>query len=158
MAAIPHSRGPSRHRHRIRCTAGFGRGRPTLRPQTRARDGYCGCCGKCRWSLLSHSIRSTSAEDWVRVVSASRCCHSSVSRMPCASNSPPHIADNAKDVLRHCDPRSRLRKVHLPPMKGWKTLLDFQGFLDIRYTVLALGAFVTMLVNFVPYYYISQWI
>jgi hypothetical protein len=41
------------------------------------------------------------------------------------------------------------------PMQGISTLLDFKGFLDARYSVLALGAFITMLGQFVPYYYIS---
>lgn len=42
------------------------------------------------------------------------------------------------------------------PLKGIGTLLDFRGFLDMRYSVLAIGAFVTMLGQFVPYYYISM--
>lgn len=35
-------------------------------------------------------------------------------------------------------------------------LLDFKGFLDRRYTVLAVGAFVAMLGQFIPYYYVGM--
>jgi hypothetical protein len=35
--------------------------------------------------------------------------------------------------------------------------LDFKGFGDRRYAVLAAGAFVAMLGQFVPYYYISTY-
>jgi MCP family monocarboxylic acid transporter-like MFS transporter 10 len=42
------------------------------------------------------------------------------------------------------------------PLRSWKRLIDFEGFLDRRYSVLAVGAFVAMLGQFVPYYYISE--
>ncbi|KAF2684267.1 MFS general substrate transporter [Lentithecium fluviatile CBS 122367] len=42
------------------------------------------------------------------------------------------------------------------PFKSWKRLLDFKGFLDQRYAVLAAGAFLAMLGQFVPYYYITK--
>ncbi|KAF1976428.1 MFS general substrate transporter [Bimuria novae-zelandiae CBS 107.79] len=38
-----------------------------------------------------------------------------------------------------------------------KTLFDIQGFADRRYSVLAIGAFIAMLGQFVPYYYISTY-
>ncbi|KAF2273514.1 MFS general substrate transporter [Westerdykella ornata] len=43
------------------------------------------------------------------------------------------------------------------PLSKLSELLDFRGFLDSRYSVLALGAFVTMLGQFVPYYYITSY-
>jgi MCP family monocarboxylic acid transporter-like MFS transporter 10 len=42
------------------------------------------------------------------------------------------------------------------PLGSWKRLLDFTGFLDRRYAVLAAGAFLAMLGQFIPYYYISK--
>lgn len=42
------------------------------------------------------------------------------------------------------------------PMRKFSALFDFSGFLDARYAVLAVGAFVTMLGQFVPYYYICE--
>jgi hypothetical protein len=36
-----------------------------------------------------------------------------------------------------------------------KRLFDLQGFHDRRYSVLAIGAFIAMLGQFIPYYYIS---
>ena len=42
------------------------------------------------------------------------------------------------------------------PLTSWKRLLDFEGFRDGRYSVLAAGTFVAMLGQFVPYYYISE--
>jgi hypothetical protein len=43
-----------------------------------------------------------------------------------------------------------------PPMRKFSALFDFSGYLDARYAVLAVGAFITMLGQFVPYYYISE--
>lgn len=41
-------------------------------------------------------------------------------------------------------------------MSSLSVLFDLEGFTDRRYAVLAVGAFVTMLGQFVPYYYISN--
>ncbi|KAF2865909.1 major facilitator superfamily domain-containing protein [Massariosphaeria phaeospora] len=43
-----------------------------------------------------------------------------------------------------------------PLTKIW-TLLDFRGFRDRRYSVLTFGAFIAMLGQFVPYYYIGKY-
>ena len=40
-------------------------------------------------------------------------------------------------------------------LSSLSALFDMKGFLDRRYSVLAVGAFVTMLGQFLPYYYIS---
>lgn len=48
-------------------------------------------------------------------------------------------------------------KLDAEPLKSWKRLLDFNGFLDRRYSVLAAGSFAAMLGQFVPYYYISEY-
>lgn len=42
------------------------------------------------------------------------------------------------------------------PSRRLSDILDFRGFLDKRYSVLALGGFISMLGQFVPYYYISE--
>ena len=44
------------------------------------------------------------------------------------------------------------------PKGGMKLtgLLDFRGFLDARYTVLAIGSFVASLGLYIPYYYIGE--
>lgn len=39
---------------------------------------------------------------------------------------------------------------------SFKRLFDLQGFRDSRYSALAIGAFIAMLGQFVPYYYISM--
>lgn len=41
------------------------------------------------------------------------------------------------------------------PSISWKRLVDIRGFKDSRYSVLAIGAFIAMLGQFIPYYYIS---
>ncbi|PVI06267.1 MFS general substrate transporter [Periconia macrospinosa] len=41
--------------------------------------------------------------------------------------------------------------------KSLRKFLDFRGFLDRRYSVLCAGAFIAMLGQFVPYYYISSY-
>ncbi|KAF2009488.1 MFS general substrate transporter [Aaosphaeria arxii CBS 175.79] len=43
------------------------------------------------------------------------------------------------------------------PLRGAGQLFDFKGFLDKRYSVLAVGAFVAMLGQYVPYYYITSY-
>ncbi|KAJ4291657.1 hypothetical protein N0V90_009552 [Kalmusia sp. IMI 367209] len=43
------------------------------------------------------------------------------------------------------------------PLKSIKNLMDLKGFLDRRYSVLAAGAFIAMLGQFIPYYYISTY-
>lgn len=46
---------------------------------------------------------------------------------------------------------------HKPkPFESILRLLDFKGFLDYRYSVLAVGAVIAMLGQFIPYYYISK--
>jgi MCP family monocarboxylic acid transporter-like MFS transporter 10 len=40
--------------------------------------------------------------------------------------------------------------------EGLKTLVDFRGFLDMRYTVLCLGAFVSQFGIWIPNYYIGK--
>lgn len=45
----------------------------------------------------------------------------------------------------------------LPPKRlELGALFDFRGFLDARYSVLAVGAFFAMLGQYIPYYYISK--
>ncbi|KAF1960694.1 MFS general substrate transporter [Byssothecium circinans] len=43
------------------------------------------------------------------------------------------------------------------PTKSLRRLFDFKGFLDRRYSVLVAGAFLAMLGQFVPYYYIGAY-
>lgn len=49
-------------------------------------------------------------------------------------------------------------RVNLPKQRlsSMSKLLDFKGFLDLRYSVLAIGAFLAMLGQFIPFYYISM--
>lgn len=51
-----------------------------------------------------------------------------------------------------------LSRAKLPPKKlqSARELLDFNGFLDRRYTCMAVGAFVANLGLYVPYYYIGK--
>ncbi|KAF2437727.1 MFS general substrate transporter [Karstenula rhodostoma CBS 690.94] len=44
------------------------------------------------------------------------------------------------------------------PSISWKRLVDLQGFRDSRYSVLAIGSFIAMLGQFIPYYYISTYV
>jgi MCP family monocarboxylic acid transporter-like MFS transporter 10 len=40
--------------------------------------------------------------------------------------------------------------------KNWGSLLDYRGFLDSRYSVLCVGAFLAQLGQWTPSYYISM--
>jgi hypothetical protein len=50
---------------------------------------------------------------------------------------------------------TRARKPLKPPKK-WKQLLNFRGFKDSRFSILALGSLLSNIGLYIPYYYIGM--
>ena len=155
LADLPRPRRPARYRECFRNTACARCRRSTFSAPPSACHGHSSWCWECWGCLFPGHICTVGGPEacWVRVVVARGCWYHRVST--------PHlfVTDFKTDkVCRLCYMAAiAISYTNMPkqPLKSVKNLLDLRGFLDRRYSVLAVGAFIAMLGQFIPYYYIS---
>lgn len=154
VADIPRPGRVARHCQCFRYTACPCRHWPAFRASSRTRYGNNSGRRKCWWCLLSSRIYKIggSTSHWFCMVAArcrrSHCVSGALLDSEHETNHTHRVCYTIAILISSTNmPRQRLKSV--------KGLVDLRGFLDRRYSVLAVGAFIAMLGQFVPYYYIS---
>ena len=154
LAGVPYPRSPRGFRSCLRCSARTYCGRPTLQTTTSNSHGARHCRLSTRWHWLSSNVRAPLACTGL-LMDASRS-----STQDRVSNH--HRYDNVAltdfhSVLYSISLAiSTSRPVGKDQPRNCGALIDFRGFLDLRYAVLCIGSFFAQLGQWIPSYYISK--
>jgi hypothetical protein len=131
------------------------RGRPTLQTTTSNSHGPRHCRLSARWYWLSSYVRTSPASTGLLVDATDSSAQGRVSNLAIAVLNAA-LADIHSVLYSISLAISTSRPVGKDQPRNCGALLDFRGFLDLRYAVLCIGGFFAQLGQWIPSYYISK--
>jgi hypothetical protein len=154
LASVPGPRSPRGLRCCLWRSARTYRGWPTLQATTSDSHGPCYCWLGARWYWLSSHVRAPFACTRFFVDASRSSAQDRVSTHTLEDNLA--WTDLYRILYSIALAISTSRPAGKDQPRNCGALIDFRGFLDLRYAVLCIGGFFAQLGQWIPSYYISK--